>query len=111
MDVYIVLELEVAFLLGVCLDELLKHRALVPAELTELAILEIDDRVAHLVEEAGVVRSGNHRAAALHERPQPVLQPLDVRDLSKYNSCQRTPESTGCLRHRLHGWVENTLKL
>merc|ERR1719235_2408334 len=78
---HIVLELEVAFLLGVCLDELLKHGALVPAELTELAILEIDDRVAHLIEEASVVRSGDHSSAGLHERPQPVLQPRDVRDI------------------------------
>merc|ERR1719460_916561 len=78
---HVVLELEVALLLGVSLDELLEHHALVPAELTELAILEIDDRVAHLVEEAGVVRSGDHRSVLAHERPQPVLQPLDVRNI------------------------------
>merc|ERR1719460_2529552 len=77
----VVLELEVASLLGVSLDELLQHRALVPAELTELAVLEVDDRVAHLVEEAGVVRRGDTGSALLHERPQPVLQPLDVRHI------------------------------
>mmetsp|Transcript_70157 Transcript_70157/g.146772 ORF Transcript_70157/g.146772 Transcript_70157/m.146772 type:complete len:654 (-) Transcript_70157:1258-3219(-) len=71
----LVAEFEVGFLLGVLLDELTEALALLALEGLELAVLEIDDVGAHLVQEGGEV--GGADDAAL-EGLQPILEPLDV---------------------------------
>mmetsp|Transcript_103480 Transcript_103480/g.292964 ORF Transcript_103480/g.292964 Transcript_103480/m.292964 type:complete len:680 (-) Transcript_103480:860-2899(-) len=71
----LVAELEVGLFLRVFLDELRQGPALLALERLQLAVLEIDDVGAHLVEEWGEVRRADDAAC---EGLQPILQPLDV---------------------------------
>mmetsp|Transcript_38606 Transcript_38606/g.89500 ORF Transcript_38606/g.89500 Transcript_38606/m.89500 type:complete len:352 (-) Transcript_38606:1609-2664(-) len=71
----LVAELEVGLLFGVLLHELGQASALDALERLQLAVLEVNDVCAHLVQEGREVRSADDAAG---KRLEPVFQPLDV---------------------------------
>mmetsp|Transcript_108344 Transcript_108344/g.271561 ORF Transcript_108344/g.271561 Transcript_108344/m.271561 type:complete len:696 (+) Transcript_108344:201-2288(+) len=71
----LVRKLEVSLLVGILLDEHRQALALLALESLQLAVLEVDDVRAHLIQEGREVRRADNAAS---ERLQPILEPLDV---------------------------------